>query len=142
MRKSLALFIVLLVFAIGGTCYVSASLVKEKDNVQIMETVVLGDKSAVEGVTVKRNVKYDRYMRWNTTYVVGEEPECNTVYTFDEHGRLREEGNYRYNGLELYTDVVRGRDLANIDAEKLSGVNRAMKELFDKTEPGQENSAH
>ena len=141
MRKSLALFIVLLVFAIGGTGYVSASLLKEKDNVQITETVVLGDKSAVEGVTVKRNVKYDRYMRWNTTYVVGEEPECNTVYTFDEHGRLREEQNYRYNGLELYTDVVRGHDLANVDAERLSGVNRAMKELFDETEPGQENSA-
>lgn len=141
MRKSLALFIVLLVFAIGGTCYVSASLLKEKDNVQITETVVLGDKSAVEGVTVERNVKYDRYMRWNTRYVVGKEPECDTTYTFDEQGRLREEGNYRYNGLELYTDVIRGDNLANAEVEKLFGVNRAMKELFDQTEPGQENSA-
>ena len=140
MRKSLALFIVLLVFAIGGTCYVSASLLMEKDNVQITETVVLGNKSVVEGVMVERNVKYDRYMRWNTTYVVGEEPECNTVYTFDEQGRLREEQNYRYDGLELYTDVVRGHDLENADVEKLTGVNRAMKELFDETEPGQEKS--
>lgn len=140
MRKSLALFIVLLVFAIGGTCYVSASLLKEKDNVQITETVVLGDKSAIEGVTIERNVKYDRYMRWSTTYVVGEEPKCDTVYTFDEQGRLREEPNYNYSGLELYTDVIRGHDLENVDAEKLSGVNRAMKELFDKTEPGQESS--
>ena len=140
MRKSLALFLVLLVFAIGGTCYVSASLLKEKDNVQITETVVWGDKSAVEGVTVERNVKYDRYIRWNTTYVVGEEPACDTLYTFDEQGRLREEGNYRYDGLELYTDVIRGHDLATVDAEKLTGVNRAMKELFDETEPGQESS--
>ncbi|MBR5317791.1 MAG: hypothetical protein IKU39_07860 [Lachnospiraceae bacterium] len=140
MRKSLALFLVLLVFVIGGTCYVSADLLKEKDNVQITETVVLGDKSAVEGVTVERNVKYDRYIRWNTTYVVGEEPKCDTVYTFDEQGRLREEGNYRYSGLELYTNVIRAFDDASEKAEDLTGVDRAMKELFDETEPGQENS--
>jgi len=141
MRKSLALFMVLLVVAIGGTCYVSASLLKEKDNVQITETVVLGDKSAVEGVTIERNVKYDRYMRWNTTYVVGKESKCDTIYTFDEQGRLREEADYRYSGLELYTDVIRGHAFVEMDAEKLTGVNRAMKELFDKTEPGEENRA-
>lgn len=140
MRKSLALVLVLLVFAIGGTYYVSADLLKEKDNVQITETVVLGDKSAVDGVTVERNVKYDKYIRWNTTYVVGEEPECDTVYTFDEYGRLREEPNYRYDGLQLYTDVIRGFDDAEEDAEKLTGVDKAMKELFDQTEPGQEKS--
>ena len=140
MRKSLALFLVLLVFVIGGTCYVSADLLKEKDKVQITETVVLGGKSAVEGVKVERNVKYDRYIRWNTTYVVGEEPKCDTVYTFDEQGRLREEGNYRYSGLELYTNVIRAFDDASEKAEDLTGVDRAMKELFDETEPGQENS--
>lgn len=140
MRKSFALFLVLLVTAIGGTCYVSAELLHEKDNVQITETVVLGDKSAVDGVTVERNVKYDKYIRWNTTYVVGEEAKCDTAYTFDEYGRLREEPNYRYEGLRLYTDVIRGFDDADEDAENLTGVDRAMKELFDKTEPGQENS--
>ena len=47
MRKSLVLFLVLLISVIGGTCYVSADLLKEKDNVQITETVVVGDKSVV-----------------------------------------------------------------------------------------------
>ncbi len=140
MRKSLVLFLVLLISVIGGTCYVSADLLKEKDNVQITETVVLGDKSVVEGVTVERNVKYDRYIRWSTTYVVGEEPECDTVYMFDEQGRLREEADYRYSGIELYTNVIRAFDDANEKAEDLTGVDRAMKELFDRTEPGQENS--
>ena len=140
MRKSLALFIVMLVFAIGGTCYVSVSLLKEKDNVQITENVVYGDKAIVEGVTVERNIKYDRYIRWNTTYVVGEEPKCDTVYTFDELGGLREETIYTYDGIELYTNVIRGFDDADEKAEDLSGVDRAMKELFDETEPGQESS--
>lgn len=140
MKKSLALFLVLLVFVIGGTCYVSAGLLKEKDNVQITETVVYGDKSAVDGVTVERNIKYDKYIRWNTTYVVAEEATCDTVYTFDEQGGLREEPNYSYSGLELYTDVIRGFDDAEEDAENLTGVDRAMKELFDEMEPGQENS--
>ena len=140
MRKSLVLFLVLLISVIGGTCYVSADLLKEKDNVQITETVVLGDKSVVEGVTVERNVKYHRYILWNTTYVVGEEPECDTVYTFDEQGRLREESKYSYDGLELYTNVIRAFDDADEKPENLTGVDRAMKELFDETAPGQENS--
>ena len=140
MRKSLAFFLVLLIFAIGGTCYVNAGLLAEKDNVQITETVVYGDKSAVDGVKVERNIKYDRYIRWNTAYVVGEEPECKTAYTFDEYGGLREEPNYHYSGLELYSDVIGAFDDADEDAEMLTGVDRALKELFDKTEPGQESS--
>lgn len=139
MRKSLALFLVLLVCVIGGTCYVSADLLKEKDNVQLKETVVWGDKSAVEGVTVERNVKYDRHIRWNTTYVAGKEPKCDTAYTFDEQGKLYEESNRRYEGIELHTNVIRAFEDANVKAEDLTGVDRAMKELFDETEPGQEN---
>ncbi|MBQ8279222.1 MAG: hypothetical protein IJZ23_05220 [Roseburia sp.] len=140
MRKSFALFMVLVVFAIGGTCLVNATLLEEKDNVQITETVVYGDKSVVEGVTIERNIKYNQFMHWNTTYVVGEEPSCETVYTFDEYGRLQDETDYNHTGIELYTDVVSAFDDANEDAEKLTGVDRAMKELFDKTEPGQESS--
>lgn len=140
MRKSLVLFLVLLVCVIGGAYYVSADLLKEKDNVQITETVVLGDKSTVEGVTVERNVKYDRHIRWDTTYVVGEESKCDTVYTFDEQGKLYEENNRRYEGIELHTNVIRAFDDANRKAEDLTGVDRAMKELFDETEPGQEKS--
>lgn len=140
MRKSLALFLVLLVCVIGGTCYVSADLLKEKDNVQIAETVILGDKSVVEGVTVERNVKYDTHIRWNTTYVVGEEAKCDTIYTFDEQGKLYEENIRRYEGIELHTNVIRAFEDASEKAEDLTGVDRAMKELFDETEPGQENS--
>lgn len=140
MRKSLVLFLILLVCVIGGTYYVSADLLKEKDNVQIKETVVLGDKSVVEGVTVERNVKYDTHIRWNTTYVVGKEPKCDTVYTFDEEGKLWEKSNHKDRGIELYTNVIRAFDEASEKAEDLTGVDRAMKELFDETEPGQENS--
>lgn len=140
MRKSLVLFLVLLVFVIGGTCYISADLLKEKDNVQITETVVWGDKSAVEGVTVERNIKYDKHIRWNTTYVVGKEAKCDTVYTFEEQGKLYEKSDYSYRGIELHTNVIRAFEDANVKAEDLTGVDRAMKELFDETEPGQQNS--
>lgn len=139
MRKSFALFLVLLVFVIGGTCYVSASLLREKDNVQITETVIYGDKSFVEGVTIERNVKYDNHMRWNTTYVIGEEPSCETVYTFSEGGTLREESIHRPEGINMHTDAIGEFD--GSDGKNLTGVDKAMKELFDKTEPGQENSA-
>lgn len=139
MKKSFALVTLLAVIAIGGTCLVSAALLEEKDNVQITETVVYGDKSIVEGVTIERNVKYDNFIRWNTTYVVGEEPDCKTDYTFDEYGRLLDEGTYQYSGIELHTNPIVNFDDEE-EALELVGLNKAMKELLDETAPGEENS--
>lgn len=137
MRKSLVVFAVFFLFAIGVICYADTSLLNEKDNVQITETILYGEKAAVEGVTIERNTKYDRYMRWNTTYTAGEKPECNTDYTFDESGGLWDEIEYVPDGIEFSTTIVGGTELADNTGTNLTGVNRAIWELFQETEPGE-----
>lgn len=136
MRKAVLFFAVFFIAAAGVICYADASLLKEKDNVQITETVLYGDKAAVEGVTVERNIKYDRYMHWNTTYTAGAQPKQNTVYTFDEFRGLADDADYIPDGIIFNTVIVGGMDMTEDTASYLTGVNRAMWELFCETEPG------
>jgi len=95
MKKSLVLFLLCFLIAVGGMSYVYTMLLAEKDQVQITETNVYGNKSILEGVSIVRNTKYDKFIRWNTNYIVGtssdtETDSCKTEYRFDEYGRFHE----------------------------------------------------
>ncbi len=136
MRKSLLLFCVLLSLAVGGTIGINGMLLQEKDDVQITETVVHGEKSVVDGITITQNTKYGDYIHWNTTYIIGEESVCKTDYQFSEWEDLEDIGAYKKDGIEFYTEQMKNFE-EETDVSKLKGLDKAMRELSDETKAGE-----
>lgn len=137
MKKSFILLLALLVLVTGGTCYAQNMLLAERDQVIITENIIYGDKSVVEGVTVNLENQFDYNLFWNTVYEVGETPKTHTDYSFHEwdyYGGAEEvEGSVEFmqDVFDVYTF---GYDTYDI----FTGMNLAMKELYDETEPGTE----
>ena len=84
MKKSFVLFLAILVLGAIVVYFGQSNLLAEKDNVKITETILYGDKSMVEGVTVELHNHYETQVFWDTTYVLGEEPKADTEYTFHQ----------------------------------------------------------
>lgn len=138
MKKSFVLLIALLLL-ITGTVYVAQTTILEnKDKVTFTENVIYGDKSVVDGVTVEMRADYHDQLYWNSTYVIGEKPQVDTEYTFYpwRHTNYR----YEYEGTfytEAYSHLRYDVDFEN-PKENPEGLQAAMLELYEKTEPGEE----
>ena len=67
MKKSTFLFVLLLILSTVGICYFYTTVNAQKNKVTLTETVLAGDPSAAEGVTVDVKTHYDNHLFWNTT---------------------------------------------------------------------------
>ena len=142
MKKSFVLLLALVVLISGTAFYAQNELLKEKDQVHYTERVLYGDKSVVNGVTVNADISYGYYLYWNTKYQIGDEPKTETKYIMYPWGEsistYQNPGSFWLNiDTELRLDV--GHD--EFEKENYYGLELAVKELYDKTEPGTENMA-
>lgn len=140
MKKSFVLLVALVILVSGTAYYAQNELLQEKDKVYFEENVIYGDKSVVDGVTVEINTRYDYNLFWNTQYEIGAEPKEETEYSFYPWENY--EGDYEYAGSIDF--VIDRTDSFGYDYDKerdYYGLDAAVKELYDKTEPGAENSA-
>lgn len=136
MKKSFVLLILLLLLGTGAVCYAQSSILPEKDNVQFTETVLYGDKSLVEGVTVTMKNEWNRMLFWESTYVIGETPSVTTNYEFYPWEVAK--GTYYYEGgIELNVKNIIDDNWEEL-GDKAQGLNVAMQELCADTQPGEE----
>ena len=84
MRKSVFLTIFLLVFAAVSLTYAHGWVDKEKDTINIEETVIFGDKVLAEGLSINSLTASDYHLFWNTSYVIGEKPLTATTFDFSQ----------------------------------------------------------
>lgn len=138
MRKSTFLFMLLFILGIGGICYMHVTVNARRDKVTITETVLAGDPSVIESVTVKTKTHYDNHLFWNTTYRAGNHPITETEYTFSAEA-LYDERPVDYRGVYLETYMEYGLDLRQ-DKSELSGLAVAYRDMYDALEPGEEMS--
>lgn len=136
MKKAFVIFALLLGAFLGVMVWGNTTIAKEKDNVQFKETVLLGDKSVVEGVTIQANHQYENYIFWESTYVVGEEPQVSTNYRYNYWG---EEENYVWDNraIDLYTTLLEVRYINAENGVIISEMDRVLQELIEGTAPGQ-----
>ena len=140
MKKSFVLLTVLLVLITGTAYYAQSELLQEKDQVHFTEKVLYGDKSIVEGVKVDTNISYEYQLFWHTLYEIGETPKEETEYTF--YPVRYQDGKYVDSGsLSFQVDCS---DMMSNDFKQdrtYYGMEKAMKELYDRTAPGTQESA-
>ena len=141
MKKSFVLLLTLILFISGTACYAQNEILKEKDQVHFKETVLYGDKAVVDGVTVEMKKEYSSNLFWDSTYVIGATPKEETDYRF--YAWDYNENRYNFSGsMDFIIDCVETVGMRDdySDDEAYYGLNVAMKELYDQTEPGTENS--
>ena len=83
MKKTIFVLLALVIIAAGGIAFAHIQIQALGDDVTIKETVLFGDKKAVEGITVTTNANYENSpMKWRTAYTVGSEPvlDCEFLY--------------------------------------------------------------
>ena len=141
MKKSFVLLLTLLLVFTGTAYYAQGELLKEKDQLHYTEKVLYGDKSVVEGVTVETNLQYRYQLYWENLYTIGEKPIEQTKYTF--YPNVYVDQNFEYAGSLNFmldgTDIMLGNDYSK--GQDYYGLQIAVKELYDNTPAGTENSA-
>lgn len=140
MKKSFVLLLALVVLVTGIGYYAQTELLKEKDQVHYTERALYGDKSVVEGVTVEADPRYGYFLYWNTKYQIGNEPKEETEYTmYPWEVQL---DRYYYPGslsFAMDSEIQLQIGITNYEKDTYYGLEKAIKELYDKTSPGTEN---
>ena len=131
MKKSFVLLITLVVLAIAVLFVGQHQLLAEKDQVIITENILFGDKSVADGVTINLHNHYEEQIFWDTTYVIGENPEIDTAYTFHQYKQNWSPHRW-YGSINFNSDVHSiGWDAEGIKAPE--GLEIAIEELKDTT---------
>lgn len=159
MKKSLILFIGMLLCGLVAVCVLPGYILKEADRVKITEQVLLGDKALVEGVTVQAVNHSMKHLLWNTEYRAGKEPVAETEFEFSASRkssgvpRLVEQSwaaQSEHSCLMLINHIHGGwssSSTGGIDLDTKStiadrGMSEAYKELAEETKPGEEKEKH
>lgn len=141
MRKSLVILMVLSILSCGGIAWANVTMGDEIDNVQFSEKLIYGDKSAVEGVTIAREARYDTNLFWNTTYTIGETNAIETDFSFYEFGKKWEyNGDTKGAGLSFqnsHTQVHMFDEMHYKEDSSIGGLNQALAELMESAPAGQ-----
>ena len=141
MKKSFVLLLALVVLISGTAVYAQNELLQEKDQVHYTERVLYGDKSVVDGVTVEADINYGYYLYWNTKYQMSDAPKTETEYIMYPWGEststYQNPGSLWFN---MDADLQLAIGIDDFEKENYSGLELAVKELYDKTEPGTENT--
>lgn len=103
MKKSMVLTIVLLALSIGVFPYANGWVSEGKEAISVKETVLYGDRSAAEGVTVMNHTHCDYHMFWNTTYQVGPDLSVESDYRYSQ--AQEREDDIRPAELQLYSNI-------------------------------------
>ena len=136
MKKSFVLLLVMVLLFTGTACYAQNELLKERDQVHFTESIIYGDKSVVEGVTVEMHNEYSRHIFWHTIYEVASEPNETTEYEFYPWAQY----DYEYNPTGSLSVLYHGMSEWDIQSNKegqYTGLDAAMKELYDSTGAGE-----
>ncbi|MBQ7016473.1 MAG: hypothetical protein IJN10_05920 [Firmicutes bacterium] len=138
MKKSLIILLVLLIAAVAGAGWAAADVNKAKDQIEIEEVILVGDRSMAEGLTVRARNTYDHHLFWDTVYTMEKDSaKAETEFRFSAM-RENEVWFSEDEGVHLDSYYVFGFEPGRDDEETAYGLGKAYQELYDTLEPGEE----
>ncbi len=136
MRKSLIVLLLAAVLCAGGVLCAHAGVDAARDAVTLDETVLYGDKAALEGLSLRVRTQCGSHLFWDTAYLPGAEPEIGTTFAFSQR-RRPEEQRYRYNGVrQSNTLQFSASSTGDLDMEDMFGLGDVLSDVASRTEPG------
>ncbi|MDO4482041.1 MAG: hypothetical protein Q4C14_04855 [Bacillota bacterium] len=95
MKKCLVIMLCILIVCTSGIIWAHASVNSERDNVTLNETVLWGDKSEAENLSVTTHVTQSGHLFWDTTLKTGKENLVKTDFRFSQK-KVNLFSNYDY----------------------------------------------
>lgn len=133
MRKTVSLFLAVIIVCLSLYTFSFAETNKEKDNVIITENHIYGDKSFAENVDIKLNMQYRENLLWKLNYSIS---DGKTETDFSIHkNRIKREYNDNIT-FTLYSGLHYGS--TNLDYADNLGLNKAYRELVEEAKPYEE----
>lgn len=127
----LVCFVLLLSFYIP--CYIGVNA--QKDNVTVLERVVLGDKSIADGLKVDFYSDYNETLFWHTEYTLGEGSKAKTSFQFSKEKLYG--GHEVEDHFDMYTMV--DTFTSSTGTIRFNSLQGAYQELVDSATPYEEN---
>ena len=137
MKKLLVLLCLLLALGLFAVCAIGASVSEGRDQVTLTPRHLYGDPAAAQGATLTMRAELDSHLLWDVTYPIGGETQTDFRVSLRE---LSFEGRPQIDGIHMYEDIEYGLDTRK-PPEELTGIEKAYRELFDRTEPGTKGRA-
>lgn len=155
MRKALCAVLLLAALAVGALVGIGRTVHADRAAVQLTETTLYGDADAAEKLTIRRRATLRGRLYWDIFYVT---PAARDEFVTDPAGDITVNYQY-YPTRQHYFEYEYGADIgvrmenfleygiANAghgtveffdEMPEPYGLNRAYKELFDRTAPGEE----
>lgn len=136
MKKVIWLVCVLFLLSCACVAAVGMKINQEKDTVSIVEEPVYGDATLADGIAVDLKVHYGEHLLWNTTYEKDATVKTDTEFQFSPQEL---QWRYEYQNSPVLINVSYDMDYnPETPKEQLRGLARACREIYDRTEPGEE----
>lgn len=82
MKKSLALFLVLVCLAVGGLAGMAVWVSKDEETVGVTQTTLHGDPAAAQGLTITAHNQLDNHLFWDTQFPAQDAGQAQTQFQF------------------------------------------------------------
>ncbi|MBQ8815363.1 MAG: hypothetical protein IJZ85_12810 [Lachnospiraceae bacterium] len=142
MRKSMGVFIALLVIAVSAAAVSFAAVDRTGHEIEIDEEILYGDKTVAEGLSLEIPVSLSANLFWDTTYVVGKDslPQTDVWFTPTKH---YEYGSGVQNSFSLITYGGGGASTTGtmvLENYAPYGMEEAFIDVAARTAPGEEHT--
>lgn len=130
MKRALIITLSLFFLSVTGFCLAYGGINAAKDKVELEEIAVFADKTKAQGLEVYSSADYDRHLRWDTFYTVGETPKIETDFLFTQK-KIPGAGSREYMGVSLESPVLNGDffEAENME-EPRTGIDEVYRQLY------------
>lgn len=142
-RLSALLLAAALALSCAGLVWASGSVGGRADDVVLTETLLAGDSTAAQGVTVDLTTMMDGQLRWQTRYTAGPAPTAHTDFTYIWKGKSTLETIFVKN--DISTDDYIGRmrmdflgfqNFRNQDPQEEIGLRQPLEDVASRCPAG------
>ena len=109
--------------------WASWSVGSQADDVVLTETLLAGDSTAAQGVTVDLTTMMDGQLRWQTRYTAGPAPTAHTDFTYIWKGKSTLETIFVKNDIStddyigrMWMDFLGFQNFRNQDPQEVGGA--------------------
>lgn len=129
MRKVTIIMFIVLILALGGTCFAAIKIYDSRDEVTLTEMTAWGNKDSIQDLTMQMNIMYKDRLRWKTMVPMGKPEEAVTEYTSSITPVYADLD--RDTGLSMDSSIDTSLVQDKILQGKADGITKAYMELAD-----------
>ena len=129
MRKATVVLFVVLVLALGGTCFAAVTLYHQRDDVMLTERTAWGKKDVLQDLSMQINLVYQDRLRWSTKVSMKNTEEAVTEFESSLAPIYTDIRRYTGLSMDLFLDTAMVQE--NILQEKTEGVTKAYAQLAE-----------